>query len=103
MAPKPPTPQGISRLLKDAGFTRALIARFTLTSGYHVTADRRRTGAVRVEWKAAQINGATAALRDYYLVRYARAVTAAGWSVNPGEYELVVTAAAPVAAGTEDR
>ena len=90
-SPKPPTAQGISRLLAKAGFERAVISIMGGNSGFQVTACRAREGAVKV--------------RQYYLAggvpmghyrdrlrRYADAIETAGYGTEMGTYHLIVTA-----------
>lgn len=91
MTPKTPTPSAISRLLAGAGFERSKIGMRGGRSGFRVTADRRRDGAIKIEWRPMLINQTTAATRDGFLVRYRKAIIEAGWTVFPGEYELTVT------------
>lgn len=96
--PKQPTPQGISRLLKDAGFTRAVqTSRATLnhsfTSGFRVTKDRNDEKAVRVRHTfASRAASLSSGLHKAKLAAYAKTIAEAGWSVEAGEYELAVTA-----------
>lgn len=90
MAPRSPTPQGISRLLADAKFRRATTGR-SGSSGFVVTKDRSSDRAVRVRhhfWSM----GATGEQHQAMLDRYAETLTAAGWHVDAGGRELVVTA-----------
>jgi uncharacterized glyoxalase superfamily metalloenzyme YdcJ len=87
---KPPTPQGISALLRKAGFERAAISIRGGNSGFKVEKCRARAGAVKV--------------RAYFLIRmsdqaygamlrrYRDAIEAAGYSTEVGTYHLVVTA-----------
>lgn len=91
MTPKPPTPQGVSALLKRAGFARAVIQMRGGCSGFRVTKDHGREGRVRVRhhtWTMASDD----ARHQRELARYAKTITEAGWSVEVGTYELVVTA-----------
>jgi hypothetical protein len=90
MSTSKPTPQGISALLRKAGFDRAVFDRFTLTSGFRVTKDHRRDGTVRVDYRVA-IRMPENAVRDL-LAAYAKTITEAGWTVEAGTYELIVTA-----------
>jgi hypothetical protein len=93
-----PTPQGISALLRKAGHTRAETGRFPSASGYRVYADRRRHGRVTVDYLPAH-RMPEGAVRDF-LAAYAKTITEAGWTVEAGTYELVVTAkpSSPLAA-----
>lgn len=93
MTLKPPTPQGISALLRKAGFDRASVDRFTLTAGFFVMTSRADPGGgVRVGYRAAHVGSQTAATRSDLLAKYTEAIKAAGWNVEAGEYELTVTA-----------
>ena len=90
MTVKHPTPQGISRLLASAGFTRTEISRFVQVPGFSVTRDRRDQRTVRVAYRVAT-RTAVQICKDI-LAAYAKTITEAGWSVEAGEYELTVTA-----------
>ncbi len=93
MTPKPPTPQGISALLKRAGYDRSVSRSFRSggsTSGFRVGKDHRRDNAVEVThhfWSM----GAKSEQYAVKLAEYAKVITDAGWTVETGEYELVVT------------
>jgi len=93
---KPPTPQGISRLLKSAGFTRCAPADQVginhATSGYRVSADLRRNDAVRVVYYSPPAEVPPGNTRLDFLAAYTKTITEAGWTVETGEYELTVTA-----------
>jgi hypothetical protein len=91
--PKALTPQGVSALLKKAGFTRSESAeRGSACSGFVVRKDWTRDSAVRVRHQfllmSTDRNGTR---RAEELARYAKAITDAGWDVETGEYELIVT------------
>jgi hypothetical protein len=76
MAPKPPTAQGISRLLKAAGFDNSTSLR---VPGFHVRAD---ASAVYVGWRQGRQQGRHVydqAAENRALAEYAEAVSAAGW------------------------
>jgi len=73
--PKPPTPQGVSALLKRAGFSTVYA----------------REGAVRVKHLFWSMR-ATPEQHAAKLAPYAKAIAEAGWSVETAEYELIVTA-----------
>ena len=88
--PKTPTASGISRLLAKAGHIRAETDRFTLTSGFRVTADRRRSGTVRVDYRVA--HRVPENIPGVFLAAFARTIAEAGWTVEAGTYELIVTA-----------
>jgi hypothetical protein len=94
---KPPTPQGISALLRKAGFERAVITRTYArglgsdhTAGYHV---KKRPGhdEVVVNWwpstsrknayAPAVVEGDRATAITMH-ERYAEAIRAAGWGVE---------------------
>lgn len=90
MTPRPPTPQAISALLKRAGFERAQVQRFTLTSGFRVTKSRAHPDAVRVEYLTGPREHES--FRPGRLAAYAETITDDGWTVETGEYELTVTA-----------
>ena len=91
-SPKPPTPQGISRLLKSAGFTKGVIKMRGGCSGFAVEADHFRPGAVRVRHKFWAMGYRTPEQYREWQDRYAKTITGAGWSVKAEEYELIVTA-----------
>lgn len=88
--PKTPTPQGISRLLAGAGFTRAEISRFVQVSGFSVTRDRRDQRTVRIEYRVAA-RTAVQICKDI-LAAYTKIIADAGWTVEAAEWELTVTA-----------
>ncbi len=90
--PRTPTASGISRLLATAGFERAVTERFTLMPGFFATASRARPAAVRVGYRTAHINDHAQATRTDFLAEYAKTITEAGWAVEAGTYELIVTA-----------
>jgi hypothetical protein len=85
-----PTPQGISALLKRAGFQRAALearGRGGHCSGFRVT--KNYSGGVRV--RHAFLTGGRQDPKPH-LARYAAVIESAGWGVDASEYELVVTA-----------
>jgi hypothetical protein len=88
---KNPTPQGISALLRKAGFNRSERQGRAggSSSGFRVGTDWTRTGAVRVRHVFWSMGGGDAAP---WLAKYARTITEAGWTVEAGTYELIVTA-----------
>lgn len=98
MTTKPPTPQGISALLRKAGFERAVITRSYMrglgsdhTAGYHVKKRPGHAGEVAVNWwpstsrknaySPAVIEGDIATGRAMH-ERYAEAIRAAGWGTE---------------------
>jgi hypothetical protein len=98
MTAKPPTPQGISALLKRAGFERSVSSATRIkgwrnySEGYSVTGYRDEVN-VRHHTGYARGSGA-AERRDTALAQYAEAIRAAGWHVTGPEHdELTVTAA----------
>lgn len=91
MTAKPPTPQSISALLNRAGFDRAEVKMRSGRSGFIVTKGYDSDGTVRVRWNSWSM-GAPRERHHLELTKYAEAITAAGWTVEAGQYELVVTA-----------
>lgn len=91
MTPKPPTASAISRLLAAAGFKKSERQIGGFGTGYVVSKDFRREGAVRVTQRFWSLGSS----RDDaipYLAAYANAITPAGWNVEFGDWELIVTA-----------
>lgn len=94
MPSKPPTPQGISALLRKAGFERSVSrGRSGSSSGFRVHKDYTRDGAVRVThhfWSM----GTPIERHQQELARYAQAITAAGYraEITDGGWGLTVTA-----------
>lgn len=94
MTTKPPTPQGISALLRKAGFTRsARTGRSGTCSGFRAGKVYTREGAVRVShhfWSM----GTPAERHREELTRYAEVITAAGYraEIQNGGRDLIVTA-----------
>jgi hypothetical protein len=93
-----PAPQGISALLRKAGFERAVITRQygrglgkDHTAGYHVKLRPGHAGEVVVNWwpstsrpntySAAYIEGDAATAKDMHQ-RYAEAIRSAGWGAE---------------------
>lgn len=106
---KPPTPQGISVLLRKAGFEKSVVTRNTRhhkahTAGYHVTTIM---GEVRVNWwpetddSAAAHQAAIPKGREMR-ARYADVIAAAGWAVTEKMHTLIVTAKPETPAGDAD-
>jgi hypothetical protein len=91
MTSKPPTPQGISRLLKSAGFKRSTPDPWRHESGYRVTKAHGRDGAVSVRHVFLTM-GVSGEHHRAKLDTYAKTITEAGWQVEARTYELVVTA-----------
>ena len=90
MTTKTPTASGISRLLAKAGFKRAAVevrGRGGHRSGFRVT--KNYSSGVRVRHVFL-----TGGRQDpnIHLARYARTITEAGWTVEAGTYELIVSA-----------
>ncbi len=92
MTPNTPTPQGISRLLTAAGFTRAVIKVRGGTSGFCVHTDYS-TGNVKVEHYSQTMTGYSEVHSEPHLAAYARAITDAGYEVlKPSPRWIIVTA-----------
>lgn len=95
-----PTPQGISALLRRAGFERSVMTRNSRhhkehTAGYHVKAFM---GEVVVNWwpetdHSAEAHQAAIPEGREMRARYAEVITAAGWTVIEKPHNLIVTAA----------
>ena len=94
---KPPTPQGISRLLAKAGFERAEWEREhrmqgCVRDGYRVVKASSSGTAVSVRWcqvaRAARNDGR----ESVRLSDYAEALAASGWRALRMEREVIVTA-----------
>ena len=91
MTAKNPTPQGISALLKRAGFQRGKRVIRGTVIGYEVSRDLS-TGAVRVEHVAFSMNPAERVTADA-LAKYAEVITAAGYDViKPSPRWILVNA-----------
>jgi len=88
---KSPTPQAISTLLKRAGFKRSVPDSWHADSGYRVTKSSSSEGSVRVRHIFLTM-GASNEQHRLKLDAYAKAIEAAGWTVEPHAYELIVTA-----------
>lgn len=90
MSGKSPTPQGISALLRKAGFKRSeqLRGYGGSGSGFRVSTGRD-AGTVQVRHHFWSMGGGDA---KPYLAKYTETIRAAGWNVEAGEYELTVTA-----------
>lgn len=87
---KPPTPQGISRLLKNAGCKRSERQIGGFSTGYVVGTDYRRADAVQVRHRFWSMGGGDA---TPHLAFYAEIITAAGWAVElTGLQAITVTA-----------
>ena len=90
MTPKTPTASGISRLLATAGHRRAAVevrARGGHCSGFRVT--KNYSSGVRV--RHVFLTGGRQD-PEPHLAGYAKTITEAGWTVEAGTYELIVTA-----------
>jgi len=97
MTPKPPTPQDIiSALLKRAGFTRSdSTGGGGAATGYVVSLERAvgKAASVRVRYHSRSAGWSSSP--EYVKAKldaYAKTITEAGWTVEAGEYELIVTA-----------
>lgn len=91
MTPKPPTPQGISALLKRAGFKRSERQIGGFGNGFVAEKIHGRDDAIRVRHRFWSMR----ANRDDalpHLAAYSVAIEAAGWAVEFGSWELIVTA-----------
>jgi hypothetical protein len=104
MTAKPPTPQGISALLRKAGFSRSVRqGRGQASTGYDVSKSYG-DGDVVVRhntWSMVPFPEA----RDAALARYAAAIEAAGYAVGrDGQFSrLIVSAASPDKPEENDR
>jgi hypothetical protein len=98
MSTKSPTPQGISALLRKAGFTRSEWERqFKLGTcvqdGYRVVkAVIAGQPAVSVRWCRTAGPAPDAGRQSVILSDYARAIEVAGWRAQRTEREVIVTA-----------
>jgi len=91
MTAKTPTASGISRLLASAGFTRSESAgRAGQCSGFEVRKNYGRPDSVRVRFYSRM--SASWELHQSKISGYAKAITEAGWSVETGDWDLIVTA-----------
>ena len=90
MSAKQPTPQGISALLRKAGFEKAVISIRGGNSGYKVEKCRVRENAVKVR-AYFQLRMSDDSYRAM-IARYAAAIEKAGFQTERGTYHLVVTA-----------
>lgn len=90
-----PTPQGISALLKRAGFTRSdSTGGGGAGSGYVVSLERARGKAASVRVRYHSRSAGWSSSPEYVkekLAQYTEILAAAGWTVEAGEYELIVT------------
>ena len=80
MTTKPPTPQGISRLLAKAGFEKAETHRGITSEGFHVIRYRLQAGVVIVNWWPASGDEFDRAQHDAMLGSYADTLTEAGFA-----------------------
>lgn len=92
MTSKNPTPQGISALLKRAGFERAVISIRGGNSGFQVTKCRVRENAVKIR-QYFYLGGASDQRYREALRGYAKVIEAAGYQTEVGTYHLIVLAA----------
>ena len=90
-SPKPPTPQGISRLLAGAGFTRAVAKLYGGRSGFGVS--KHGTDSVQVRYSTVTM-GTSPGYRRCKLAEYIKTITEAGYAVEmrPDLPRLIVTA-----------
>ena len=95
---KPPTPQGISRLLAKAGFERAeptpyrVMGARQYTGGFHVVTDHQGS-AVRVTWWPPSHSADDALAKNAeMLLAYGDELAEAGWTVTVKPHKVVVTA-----------
>ncbi|HLK77209.1 MAG TPA: hypothetical protein VKU77_26605 [Streptosporangiaceae bacterium] len=94
MTARNPTPQGISALLRRAGFTRSVERTRDGCSGFVVTRHPASEHAVHVRHSFFLMNAdRDGNRRKAKLAAYAKTITEAGWTVEAGEHELIVTAA----------
>ena len=91
MSPKTPTASGISRLLAAAGFKRSERQIGGFGTGYVAEKIYGRDGVVRVRHRFWSM-GANRDDALPHLAAYAVAIEAAGWAVEFGSWELIVTA-----------
>lgn len=102
MTAKPPTPQGTSRLLAQAGFKRSeRLSAYANTAGFRARAGRDTRVApgtfVRVRWwPDSSYNPSDyreiTKQRDGWLAKYAEVLSAGGWAVETKADCLIVTA-----------
>jgi len=91
---KPPTPQGISALLRKAGFQRGETFKKggrrgeVSVAGYHVSLTARHE-TVDVRWWAPTHDTSR---QDKMLAAYAEVIEGAGWAVETRRAWLIVTA-----------
>jgi hypothetical protein len=95
---KPPTPQGISRLLAKAAFERAEETPYRVmgvrqyTGGFHVVTDHQGS-AVRVTWWPPSHSADDALAKNAeMLLAYGDELAEAGWTVTVKPHKVVVTA-----------
>ena len=92
MTTRPTTPQGISALLKRAGFKRSERQIGGFGNGFTAEKIYSRDGAVRVRHRFWSM-GANRDDALPHLAAYAVAIEAAGWAVEFGSWELIVVSA----------
>ncbi len=93
MTAKQPTPQGISRLLRQAGFSKsAHQGRAKSSSGYRVSRElvayEQRVTVRHRHHFWSMLGGDPGP----YLAKYAETITGAGYEVTIEKYRLIVTA-----------
>lgn len=92
IAARPPTPQGISRLLRAANFIRSeSTGRHSVRSGFVVSRSHSQDNAVKVTHRFLSM-GNTAAQHTEKLSVYAAVLEEAGWSCRIAGRHLTVTA-----------
>jgi hypothetical protein len=97
MIAKTPTPQGISRLLASAGFSKsARTGRMGSSSGYQVAKDYgniHSVGGVQVRHITWSMNPPKHVVSEW-LGKYADAITAAGYAViRPEDRQILIVTA----------
>ena len=101
---RPPTPQGISALLKKAGHDRVTFSKSRIRGLREYSAGFRATkpigypdGTVEVQWWPSSFSHSPQTeQRVAWLARYAEAITAAGWAVDRSRPDkLIVTLPKP--------
>jgi hypothetical protein len=94
---KPPTPQGISRLLAKAGFERAEWERehrmlVCVRDGYRAIKASSSGTAVSVRWSQTAGSARDTGRESVRLSDYADAIAESGWQALRMEREVIVTA-----------
>ena len=91
---KQPTPQGISALLRKAGFRRSTQGSIQWTEGYQVYKHHNVAGAVTVQYQPGAMAGFAAgkARQRERLAAYTETIEAAGFTVDRDQAALIVSA-----------